>query len=275
MKNIEALILPDIHGRKFWKEAINKFPIDKYPNLQIVFLGDYLDPYESYDGISKSQALDNFKEILSLDDPRITLLIGNHDWHYFVNLDTCRIDYSNAKEIKKLFIDNISRFKVHTIIELDECKYLFTHAGITQKYLNDIASLAKYEYENWNPGNVDPNNDPKYKWIYEMSNIYKTYNFDLFEECLQNYNDSFYNAPLSMISRERGGWNPYGSPIWADVHEHLYNVDLPGFYQIFGHTMPYPTGPKDFAISPQGHCWSMLDASQAFILDIEGNIEQI
>ena len=240
----KVLIIPDVHGRTFWKSAINKYPIEQYPNLHIVFLGDYLDPYESYDGITKEQALNNFKEILSL-------------------------------EIKKLFIDNISRFKVHTIIELNECKYLFTHAGITQKYLDNIASLARNEYENWNPGNMDPKDDPRYKWIFEMCDINETYNFDLFEECLQNYKETFFTAPLSIVSRERGGWHPYGSPIWADVHEHIYNDDLPGFYQIFGHTITFPTNPKDYTISYDGHNWAMLDASCAFILDNEGNIDVI
>ena len=38
----EVLIFPDIHGRQFWKDAINKFPKDQYPNLKIIFLGHYL-----------------------------------------------------------------------------------------------------------------------------------------------------------------------------------------------------------------------------------------
>ena len=37
MSNI--LIIPDIHGRTFWKECI-KCECD-----EIIFLGDYLDPY--------------------------------------------------------------------------------------------------------------------------------------------------------------------------------------------------------------------------------------
>ena len=51
----EVLIFPDIHGRQFWKDAINKFPKDQYQNLKIIFLGDYLDPYVDYDGISKEE----------------------------------------------------------------------------------------------------------------------------------------------------------------------------------------------------------------------------
>ena len=56
----EVLIFPDIHGRQFWKEAIKKFPKDQYPNLKIIFLGDYLDPY-GYEGILCKDAIENFK----------------------------------------------------------------------------------------------------------------------------------------------------------------------------------------------------------------------
>lgn len=283
MINPEVLIIPDVHGRTFWIDAISKFPIEEYPNLQIIFLGDYLDPYTGYEPITKEQAFNGFKSIMDLKDkdPRITLLIGNHDWHYFVNLDTCRIDYSREREIERIFRTNISKFRLHKIIELDGCKYLFSHAGITQKWLDDISSMAKDEYKNWNPGNpketnyIDPATDEDYKWIGELSNINTSYNFELLEKCLQNYDNNFYTCPISIISRDRGGWYPHGSLIWADVHEHLYNEDIKGFYQIFGHTMPFPNGQKSYAISPNAHCWSMIDASQAFILDIEGNIEPL
>ena len=280
MRNIEVLIIPDVHGRTFWKDALAKFPKSQYPNIQIIFLGDYLDPYTGYEPITKKQAFNNFKEILALDDDRITLLIGNHDWHYFVNLDTCRIDRAHEREIERMFTENISRFRLHKVIELDDCKYLFSHAGITQKWLDDISMMATQEYNGWNPGEpgtinyVDPEIDEDYKWIGELSQIKDTYNFELLEKCLQNYTNYFYTCPISMISRERCGWYPHGSLIWADVHEHINN-ELKGYYQIFGHTITFPTDPKDYAISPNGKCWAMLDASQAFVMDTEGNIKPL
>lgn len=283
MRNIEVLIIPDVHGRTFWKDAIAKFPKEEFPNLQIIFLGDYLDPYTGYEPITKEQAFENFQEIIDLkyEDPRVTLLIGNHDWHYFVNLDTCRMDHAREKDIEILFTRNMPIFRLHKIIELDGCKYLFTHAGISQNWLNNIASMAKDEFNKWDPGTLSPTNIvdnqtiQDYKWIKAMSHINETFDFELLEQALHQFDNSFYTCSISMISRDRGGWFPYGSLIWADVHEHLYNEDLKGFYQIFGHTMTYPSGQKDYAISPRGHCWAMLDASQAFVLDTEGNIEPI
>lgn len=276
MNNPQVIIIPDVHGRSFWKDAINKFPKDLYPNLQIIFLGDYLDPYESYDGISKEEAFVNFEDILDYakNDSRVTLLIGNHDWHYFVYLDNCRMDKARERNIEHMFKENISMFRLHKIVKLDGTKYLFSHAGITQKWLDMIATMAKDEVEKWNPEklNLHEDKDESYQWISKIATINETYDFDLFETSLKYHDLNFFSAPISMISRERGGYYPYGSLIWADIYEHIFNDDLPEFYQIFGHTYSFPNT-HDPSISPNGKCFAMLDCGKAFTLDIEGNIE--
>lgn len=45
--NKRILVVPDVHGRIFWKESVNKY-VDEVG--RIVFLGDYLDPYAGEDG---------------------------------------------------------------------------------------------------------------------------------------------------------------------------------------------------------------------------------
>ena len=45
----EIIIIPDVHGRTFWREAIEKYRNKE--NTQIIFLGDYLDPYQIIDKI--------------------------------------------------------------------------------------------------------------------------------------------------------------------------------------------------------------------------------
>ena len=57
---MKTLIIPDVHGRSFWKAALQKEEYDK-----VIFLGDYVDPYE-LEAVSNSMAISNFKEILSL-----------------------------------------------------------------------------------------------------------------------------------------------------------------------------------------------------------------
>ena len=49
--NKKILIIPDVHGRTFWKSAVESGDYEK-----IVFLGDYTDPYEM-EGITNREAL--------------------------------------------------------------------------------------------------------------------------------------------------------------------------------------------------------------------------
>lgn len=77
----QILVIPDVHGRAFWKEAV-----EKHPTLPVVFLGDYLDPY-ARENITPDDALTNFKDIIAFkqaNKDRVTLLIGNHEIHYFL-----------------------------------------------------------------------------------------------------------------------------------------------------------------------------------------------
>ena len=108
MNNKQILIIPDVHGRTFWKEAINKFPKNEFPNMEIIFLGDYIDPYPR-EKITPESALKRFKRIIKLKKKypeRITLLIGNHDFHYIDGSRRgCRMDYYNKDEICSLFIN--------------------------------------------------------------------------------------------------------------------------------------------------------------------------
>ena len=72
----KVLIVPDVHGRKFWHKAMEM--IDEVD--QVVFLGDYLDPY-SREGITFEDALIEFEEILDFKKAypdKVVLLVGNH-----------------------------------------------------------------------------------------------------------------------------------------------------------------------------------------------------
>ena len=72
----KLLVLPDIHGREFWRGPCND--IEKYD--KVIFLGDYLDPY-GFEGIEVEDAIENFKEILELKKnnmDKVVLLLGNH-----------------------------------------------------------------------------------------------------------------------------------------------------------------------------------------------------
>ena len=128
------LIIPDIHGRLFWISATRK-----YPDLPVIFLGDYLDPYTHYEGILPSEALANFKEILDFKKAnmdRVTLLFGNHDIHYFdKDMNSSRKDKEHYEEIHHIFSENLSLFKLAMTVRTEGKDFLFTHAGVDIDWL--------------------------------------------------------------------------------------------------------------------------------------------
>ena len=73
----KVIIVPDVHGRTFWRLAKEKVDeVDK-----IVFLGDYLDPYPA-EGITTEDAIKEFEEIIEFKknyNDKVILLYGNHD----------------------------------------------------------------------------------------------------------------------------------------------------------------------------------------------------
>ena len=103
------IIVPDIHGRTFWKSAVKGREAE-----EIVFLGDYVDPYTEFEGIEQSEGLVALKEVIEFKKQHpenVTLLLGNHDLSYISKyVHRCRHDYENHDIIQKTFQDNLSLF---------------------------------------------------------------------------------------------------------------------------------------------------------------------
>ena len=59
MKKI--IIIPDVHGRSFWRDLVAQYKNQE--EIQIVFLGDYLDPYP-FERITPEQSIIEFKDII-------------------------------------------------------------------------------------------------------------------------------------------------------------------------------------------------------------------
>ena len=62
---MNILIIPDIHGRSFWEEAINDVTEHRREFDEVVFLGDYFDPYPTED-ISECQAIINWERLYDI-----------------------------------------------------------------------------------------------------------------------------------------------------------------------------------------------------------------
>jgi len=235
--NEPLLIIPDVHGRPFWEDVV-----ERYPNSHVVFLGDYLDPYPN-EGISTDDAGVNFQSIVLFKNKykeRVTLLLGNHDLHY---IDT-ELRYSRKQsdkwmpEVLKMYSwDNYAFFDLAYYQQVGEKDFLLTHAGILPQWW-------KKHFPN-TPTNAET--------------IADTLNTEFHKDPL-----IFSRKALEDISINKGGGSECGSCLWAHIDEHRSSEPIPNVYQIFGHTQ------VDAPIINMNY--ADIDCHQAFLLDALGNL---
>ena len=128
MKPIVAI--GDIHGRTTWEGIVKA-----HPDAQFVFLGDYLDPYDS---IPREKLLANLLQIMVFkrrNPENVVLLLGNHDMHYFSEnaLKGTRYDFQIERFAAPLFTEYRDLFQY----AWQEGNWLFTHAGVSQEWFED------------------------------------------------------------------------------------------------------------------------------------------
>ena len=252
---MRILVIPDIHGRKFWKAAINDIAhCDK-----VVFLGDYLDPYD-FEQISVAEAIANFREIIDFakeHQDKAILLLGNHDMPYFsttyLGLSDwhCRYSITHHDEIEAIFEKNRLLF----IIAFAEAGILFTHAGCTSGWLDHVFGQHNQF-------------DSLYDLVNRLNDLLNS------QEGLQY---------LHMVSSYRSGLDQYSSCIWADKDETYWdqfkiNNDNPATHiianvkQVFGHTLQAFYGNQGNILNGEAqeyYCCKMIDNRMVYILDTE------
>ncbi len=209
MGNDTLLIIPDIHGRDFWREGVEK----RKPGEKIIFLGDYTDPYP-HEKISHEVVPGMLEEIINIPDT--ILLLGNHDLSYIYPGSPAVRKDQNLERVRwlgKFFEENHSRFSLTYAVERENGTHvIFSHAG-----------LLKSLYHHWD------RSSKKFRPI-EVASTFNTW-WETREPRLK--------AELFRISWRRGGYNEDGSLVWADIREHLSvrHMMWSHDYQVFGHTM--------------------------------------
>lgn len=249
MDKKKIIVIPDVHGRTFWKEAVKNVDDCK----RIVFLGDYLDPYP-FEDIDFETSIANFEEIIDFKkkhDDKVVLLLGNHDMPYFSNdyyrmsSYHCRHSSHFHHDIAKMFDENRDMFK----IAYTEDDILFTHAGCTTGWIEEVFT------ELYRMTSLDD-------LVFSLNNLLNT------KEGLKY---------LYMVSMTRGGSDVYGSCIWSDVREMLTeHVDdkreylIKGVKQVFGHTLlafEDDKGNITYGKPIESGNIKMIDTHKAFELD--------
>lgn len=246
----KILIIPDVHGRSFWKQAIAQH---KDECNKIIFLGDEVDPYPSEE-ITRKEAiriLDEIIEFKANNNDKTILLIGNHAAHYFIKNfpRSSRYDSSNAYHIREQYLSHRDFFQLAHEEVINNKHYLFTHAGLMNS---------------WVKRNEDVIGEPT------VENLNKLANFNGGVKALEDISN--YRTWLGQ---------PSGSILWSDVREKFeldnsteYNI-IPNEdsicplydYQIFGHTQL----PNKAIITDK---WACIDCRMAFILDENGKLTE-
>lgn len=249
---MKILVLPDIHGRTFWKKPCEN--IEDYD--KVIFLGDYLDPYD-FEGISVEDAIVNFEDIIDFaktNENKVVLLLGNHDMPYFsktyksFSMWHCRHSSKYHRAIANLFKEYKDKFKIAHV----EDDVLFTHAGCTAGWLKTVFT-AQYKITSLED------------LMFSLNNLLKT------KEGLMY---------LYMVSKDRGGREPWGSCIWADKDETWWDNqssldvqhDIHKVKQVYGHSLQvYYDENMNIAdglpLEFENH--KMLDNRNAYVLDTE------
>lgn len=177
---MNVIFVPDVHGRIFWKKFSGYIPAFD----RTIFCGDYLDPYPDEDVDCRPDALlKNLDDIVSLKKAypdKVSLLIGNHDFHYIIDEPMAsRFDYGSRERYNKYFNENIEFFDLLQLI--DGC--LFTHAGVAKDW-GDRHGIRKDTVAE------------------DIENLY------------YDHTEAFIEAGWM-----RGGLHPSGSIFWSDVDE--------------------------------------------------------
>ncbi len=247
----KVLVLPDIHGRLFWKDPCKD--VGAYD--KVIFLGDYLDPYRYGEEITEESAFENFKEILELkkaNPDKVVMLLGNHDMPYFsmeylaLNHSHSRYSRHHHEEFETLFDANRDLFTYAFTMD----QVLFTHAGVIRDWYVDELG-----------GSDDDSIDAVCERVNNIGSDVKKF---------------------FKVSGYRGGWNHYSSCMWADVHEMMdqekkaeeeeHPAPIVTMRQIFGHTLHASesySGRVEILDPILGKNFMMLDNCEAYVIDTE------
>lgn len=128
---MKSIIIGDIHGRDIWLDIIDQ-PFDR-----VIFLGDYVDTHHHISGLEQ---IDNLRSIIAFKEAnptKVTLLIGNHDYHYFPEIGqtgTSGYQPTMAKSFEYEFDTYRNFFQIATVDQGVVC----SHAGITKTWLQDV-----------------------------------------------------------------------------------------------------------------------------------------
>ena len=201
---MKVAVIGDIHGTtKFLECYKNIQEIDSDVD-KIIVLGDWFDPYDDINLDTMIERYNEFVKIWKSDD-RIISILGNHDIAGYIINDSTNRTYKGVprRKITEAIEPNLSE----SYLTYKIGDYIFSHAGVSQDWLNDI---SQYTYHNY----VDDIMNCKKGWTEdELSDICVFYPYD-WSGC---------------------GKNIHQSCVWIRPQA-LYECAIDGYHQVVAHT---------------------------------------
>lgn len=197
---MRLLAVGDLHGNNCWEE------IDVNQYDRIIFIGDYVDNASR----SNEQIVSNLSSLIALKarfPEKIVLLLGNHDIQYLY-FPRFRCSEFNAR-LQPVLSGLFRRYIGWWLFAWEYKRFLFSHAGLSNAYFN------------WLSNKLQDRN--MYEKVVGLANNLNRLQFFSAEEL------------LFTVGQARGGTDPHGGPLWADLSETM-NDPLEGYRQIAGHT---------------------------------------
>jgi predicted MPP superfamily phosphohydrolase len=137
---MKTVVIGDVHGRSLWKLIVNQENPDR-----VVFIGDYFDSFD----IKGEEQLNNFLDIIEYkksNGKEVIMLIGNHDYHYFPEIgDTGTSGYQAMFSYQINPVLDANREHLQIAYQFDE--FLFSHAGISSKFLDSVFGVNGWKLE--------------------------------------------------------------------------------------------------------------------------------
>lgn len=200
----KVLVVPDAHLKiDTIKKGVEL--ADLYMASHIILLGDYFDDWESTPEQYYAM-MDYLKGLLTIN-PNVYPLMGNHEMSYLGF--KCSGYNSNVADYVKSKLEKDRRFISCMAVD----GVLYSHAGVTGTWavINNLVTENELRYKCNTGGGAA-----------------------LLEERIARHEWED-KAIFNQVAQERGGKDPAGSCLWADLQEMATNP-LGSFKQVVGHT---------------------------------------
>mgnify|MGYP003320139833 CR=1 FL=1 len=136
----KVVFIGDIHGHDTWKRIV----ADNKTADHFVFVGDYFDAYL----ITPAVQIQNFKEIIEFKEctpDRVTLLMGNHDFHY---TPYCKGRYGGYSHFFANEIGELLKANAHNLeMAWQYNNLLVTHAGLSSTWYDEKVEDKGHMFE--------------------------------------------------------------------------------------------------------------------------------